>query len=94
VESADVRGNLVIIAVVVAIASISLRLGSARLIDDHVRAELQARGSEYQPLLNAARGAASAYAGAGHPARSRQAGGLHRRYDAAGRLVASSGPLP
>src|SRR5262245_553663 len=96
-----VRGNLVIIAIVVAIASISLlTLSSARLIDGHSRGELQARGNQYQLLLNAALGAPLAqrdYATVqAILLESRQAGGIDyvAVYDAAGRLVGSSGRLP
>src|SRR5262245_20747566 len=96
-----VRGNLVIIAVVVAIASISLLTwSSARLIDGHVRSELRARGNQYQLLLNTALGAPLAqrdYATVqAILVESRQAGGVDyvALYDTAGRLVASSGRLP
>src|SRR5262245_40268707 len=96
-----VRGNLVIIAVVVAIASISLLTwSSARLIDGHVRSELRARGNQYQLLLNTALGAPLAqrdYATVqAILVESRQAGGVDyvAPYDTAGRLVASSGRLP
>src|SRR5499426_2867681 len=96
-----VRGNLVIIAIAVAIASISLLTwSSARLIDGHSRGELQARGAQYQLLLNAALGAPLAqrdYATVqAILLESRQAGGIDyvAVYDTAGRLVASSGRLP
>jgi signal transduction histidine kinase/ActR/RegA family two-component response regulator len=96
-----VRGNLVVIAVVVAIASTSLLTwSSTRLIDGYLRSELQARASEYRLLLTTALGAPLAqqdYATVqAILAESCQAGGLDYVAvdDPAGRRIASSGELP